>query len=88
MLQNNIWYEAIDKYEKDRYLNYFFKIEDEVEYLSIEVFDDKIVHVAFVVDDEESFEENILDNYDFEEINIQQYIRNIIRYAFTGKNVF
>lgn len=76
-------YLATDKYDdSDVFYNIFFKIGNQMEYLSI---DRKLEWIQYIDEDYDTFEEDILDNYEFEELNLTTNLaRNFIKLLFTG----
>lgn len=83
-LQYNIWYKAVDQYDGEFYINYIMRshIKHMVKYFSIEVENEKIGQMTFTESTEEDFEEDIENNYNFEEIDITLYQHLIIDACF------
>ena len=69
MIKEKRIYRATDQYDNEEYYNIFFKVGDRMEYLSIEA---ATMDVQYIIESYEDFQNNILDNYEFEDYDPSQ----------------
>lgn len=75
MISKKRWYEATDLYDDEIWINYVFTFKPEVKYLSVHA---PSRTVYLIEESQEEFEDNILDNYELNEIVVSKDIKRFI----------
>jgi len=87
MIKVGKWYRAIDKYDGESYVNFFFKVSRKnFTYISAGLGGDAGRFIQIVKQTEDEFDEEMVDSYDFEEYELPRDVTiKLIYIVFTGE---
>lgn len=81
-MEFNTWYKAEDQYERGGgyYYNYFIDLGDSIGYYSITLdHSDYPYDFSYTEEENDTVKDDILDNYEFEEVSEQQIIEDCFK---------